>query len=127
MEAVRRTNLRLLLFAAIYLLISSAFVVANRHWPVGQTLWPYTGIGLAGILLFGFRIWPLILALNFALQLLHYSTGSAAAQAMAETVEVCTAAWLLARTGFRVTLERFRDAVLLLIVGGVAGAFLGAG
>src|SRR4051794_22924141 len=127
MEAARRTNLRLLLFAAIYVSISSAFVVANRHWPIGETFWPYTGIGLAGILLFGFRIWPLIFGLNFALQIIHYSALGAAAQALAETAEVCTAAWLLQRTGFRVTLQRFRDAILLLIVGGVAGAFLGAG
>src|SRR5436305_11266629 len=118
MEAVRRTNLRLLLFAAIYLLISSAFVVANRHWPVGEAFWPYTGIGLAGILLFGFRIWPLILALNFALQFTNYSVGIAAVQAVAETIEVCTAGWLLAKSGFRPSLERFRDAILLLSVGG---------
>src|SRR5436309_12094276 len=105
-------GLRLLLFAAIYVGMSSTFVAADRHWPIGETFWPYTGIGLAGILLFGFRIWPLIIALNFALQLIHYSAGGAAAHAMAETAEVCTAAWLLQRTGFRITVERFRDAIL---------------
>ena len=120
-------GLRLLLFAAIYVGMSSTFVAANRHWPIGEAFWPYTGIGLAGILLFGFRIWPLILGLNFLLQLTHYDPGIAAAQAAAETVEVCTAAWLLQRAGFKTELERFRDALLLLAVGGFAGAFLGAG
>ena len=120
-------GLRLALFAAIYVGMSSTFVAANRHWPIGEAFWPYTGIGLAGILLFGFRIWPLILALNFLLQLTHYSPGIAAAQALSETVEVCTAGWLLEKAGFRPQMERFRDALLLLAVGGLAGAFLGAG
>src|SRR4051794_25557586 len=71
---------RLALFAALYIAISSAFVIANKRWPIGEAFWPYTGIGLAGILLFGFRIWPLIIGLNFLLQLTHYGPGIAAMQ-----------------------------------------------
>src|SRR5438874_12278628 len=106
MEDARPNRIRVVLFALLYLAISSVFVSANRHWPIGEAFWPYTGIGLAGILLFGFRIWPLILGLNFALQLTHYSAGIAAVQAVAETIEVCTAGWLLAKTGFKPSLER---------------------
>src|SRR3954453_16649060 len=121
MKTHHLSRFRLALFAALYVVISSAFVVADKRWPIGEAFWPYTGIGLAGILLFGFRIWPLILGLNFLLQLTHYGAGIAAAQATAETVEVCTAAWLLQRAGFKPELERFRDALLLLTLGGLVG------
>ena len=55
---------RLFSFSLVYLGVGALFVFTDHYWPVGQALWPYTGIGLAGILIFGFRIWPLITMLN---------------------------------------------------------------
>ena len=118
---------KLLLFCVYYLSVSAIFIQMNSWWPIGQALWPYTGIGLAGVLFFGLRIWPLIALLNFSLQLLIYHPGLATAQACAEVIEVCTAGWLLQRARFDFSLQRLRDALILLVVGATMGSFLGAG
>lgn len=118
---------RLLLFSAVYLVVGFLFVATPYRSPVGQALWPYTGLGLAGALLFGPRIWPLLLLLNFVLQLENNSAGIAGAEAVAETLGVITSSWLLQRLRFNTLLQRLRDAVVLILVGCGVGCFPGAG
>src|SRR6266853_1780605 len=84
---------RLSLFSAVYLVVGLIFVATPYRSPVGQAIWPYTGIGLAGALLFGPRIWPLLLLLNFSLQLRNNSAAIAGTEAIAETIGVITSAW----------------------------------
>jgi integral membrane sensor domain MASE1 len=119
--------MRLLLFSAFYLLVGAAFLAINRRLPIGQALWPYTGIGLAGVLLFGFRILPLILILKLAIGLWVDSPASAAANAVAEVLEVSISAWLLHQLSFKPTFPRMSDAVKFLLAGAATGPLIGTG
>jgi PAS domain S-box-containing protein len=118
---------KLLLFSVVYVFVGFIFVAVNRQWPIGQALWPYTGIGLAGVLLFGFRVLPFIALLNFSLSLSHYPLGIAAGQTLAELVELCISAWLLRRLRFNNTFQKLSNTVIFLLAGAAAGPFVGAG
>ncbi|HJX84674.1 MAG TPA: MASE1 domain-containing protein, partial [Candidatus Angelobacter sp.] len=118
---------RLLFFCACYLLVGAGFLAIQRHWPVNQALWPYTGIGLAGVLLFGFRALPLIGLLNLALGLSRYPPEIAVAHAFAEVLAVSVSAWLLHQLRFHRTFLRMSDAVKFLLVGAAIGPLLGSG
>ncbi|HEV3316288.1 MAG TPA: MASE1 domain-containing protein [Candidatus Angelobacter sp.] len=118
---------KLLFFSVIYVFVGLIFVAVNRQWPIGQALWPYTGIGLAGVLLFGFRILPLIALLSFLLSLSHYPLGIAVGQALAEVVELWISAWLLRRLHFNNTFEKLSNTVVFLLAGATAGPLIGAG
>src|ERR1700682_1424279 len=118
---------RLLFFSAFYLLVGAAFLAVQRHWPINQALWPYTGIGLAGVLFFGYRALPLIGLLNLALGLSRYSPGIAIAQASAEVLAVLIATWLLRQLCFDRAFSRMSDAVKFVLVGAAIGPLLGSG
>lgn len=117
----------LLLFCAFYLLVGAAFLAIQRYWPINQALWPYTGVGLAGVLLFGYRALPLVGLLNLALGLSRYPPEIAVALALAEVLAVAVAAWLLDQLQFRTTFLRMSDAVKFLLVGAAIGPLLGSG
>jgi PAS domain S-box-containing protein len=118
---------RLLVFGAFYLFVGAGFLAIQRHWPINQALWPYTGIGLAGVLLFGFRALPLVGLLNLALGLSRYPPEIAVALAFAEVLAVSVAAWLLHQLRFHRTFLRMSDAVKFLLVGAAIGPLLGSG
>jgi signal transduction histidine kinase/CheY-like chemotaxis protein len=90
-------------------------------------LWAPTGIALAAVLLFGLRAVPGILVGAF---LVNFTVGGpptvAAGIALGNTAEAVVGAWLLRRAGFRTSLERVRDVLLLLGLGAVASPALSA-
>jgi serine phosphatase RsbU (regulator of sigma subunit)/anti-sigma regulatory factor (Ser/Thr protein kinase) len=73
-------------------------------------VWPPTGIALAAVLLWGFRVWPGV-ALGACLA--NAWTGIPAYAVLGitlgNTLEAVTAAYLLGRVDFRPSLERVRD------------------
>src|SRR3989442_1214530 len=109
-----RKNLRLLVkilvvaavyFAAARLGLSFAFL--NKSV---SPVWPPTGIAIAGILLFGYRMWPGILVGAFLVNLLTpQSIGVAAAIAMGNTLEALSAGVLLRALDFHISFDRARD------------------
>ncbi len=90
-------------------------------------LWPPTGIAVACLLWLGLRIWPGI-ALGACLVILWIGTldpvglGIAAGNTLAP---VC-ACLLLRRAGFRTTMDRLRDGVALVFLGGLAPMLISA-
>jgi signal transduction histidine kinase len=86
---------------------------------VATTVWPPTGIALAALVLGGVRIWPVIAAAAFAINL---TTGipawAAAIIAAGNALEAVIGATLLKRFGFDSRLARLRD--VLILVGGAA-------
>lgn len=90
-------------------------------------LWPPTGIALAGLLLIGLRIWPGIALGAF---LANISLGPSILTVLAITAgntlaPLCSYA-LLHRAGFRTRISRFRDALALVFLGGLAGMLISA-
>src|SRR5439155_24054030 len=80
-------------------------------------LWPPTGIALVGLLVFGRRVWPGIALAAFLVNApISASLGAAVAISVGNTLGPLLAALALHRLGFRTELDRFRDALALVVV-----------
>ena len=104
-------------------LVAAAYVVGARlglelALVNGQVtpVWPPTGIAVVAILIFGARVWPAIALAAFAVNLpLGPNPLGAALIAVGNTAAPLTAAYLLRATGFRLQLDRLRDAGLIVL------------
>jgi hypothetical protein len=84
-------------------------------------IWPPSGIAMAAILLFGYRVVPGIIlgSLCFNLSLDPYNPASFVSVA-GETLQAVTAAWLVTRFGGGAdSFNRVRDASVFVILGGL--------
>ncbi|AUG75437.1 membrane protein [Kitasatospora sp. MMS16-BH015] len=81
-------------------------------------LWPPTGVAVAGLLLFGLRVWPGI-AIGALAVIAGFGplTPGSFAIAAGSTAAPVAAVLLLGRMGFRVELDRLRDGVALVFLG----------
>jgi serine phosphatase RsbU (regulator of sigma subunit)/integral membrane sensor domain MASE1 len=81
-------------------------------------IWPPTGIALAALVLWGFRIWPGVALGAF---LANSWTGVPLVTVLGitcgNTLEGVVGAYLLRRVGFRPSLERLRDVLALVVLG----------
>jgi integral membrane sensor domain MASE1 len=93
-----------------------------------SAVWPPTGIALAAILIFGYRIWPgILLGAFIANATANESVGTACAIALGNTLEAVVGAWLLLQwVGFDKSLERIKDVVGLVVVGACLSTTLSA-
>jgi integral membrane sensor domain MASE1 len=83
--------------------------LASVHTNVSP-VWPPTGLALAAILLFGFRVWPGIFLGALAVNLTTPVPITAAVLiAIGNTVEAVVASGVLRAFGFRKSLDRARD------------------
>jgi PAS domain S-box-containing protein len=119
---------RSLALAAAY--AASAMVALRLGATLHDTppLWPAAGIAVAALCIGGLRLWPGI-ALGTIIAIAPRGNGLTltAAIALSTTVEALAAAWLLRRLfTFCVELRRARDAVALVLAGGVIGPAIGA-
>src|SRR5437763_11827649 len=111
MDARYGYPVRLAIVCAVYFGAAKAglaFAFANQSV---TSIWPPTGIALAAVLIWGYRMWPAIAVGAF---LANITTAgpvlSVLAIATGNTLEAVVAAWLLSRVaGFRPPLERGRD------------------
>ena len=124
--------LQILLVAVAYYL--SAKLGLRLALVRGQVtpLWPPTGIGLACLLLLGMRILPGITLGAFLVNIpIGPSVWVVVGISAGNTLAPLIAYLLLNRVGFRVELDRLRDAVALVFLGALGGmlvsATLGAG
>ena len=91
-------------------------------------VWPASGIALAVVLAYGYRVWPGLAASAFvvAFQSPVYLV-TAMGQAAGATLAAVTGACLLRRVaGFDPTLSRLRDALSLIVFGAFAGGAVSA-
>src|SRR6187401_84158 len=94
--------LRLRTFAAVLAVTAAYFGAAKLGLSMAVTaeqvsaVWPPTGIALAAILIFGYRIWPgILLGAFIANATANESVGTACAIALGNTLEAVVGAWLL--------------------------------
>jgi len=85
-------------------------------------IWPPTGIALAALLIFGYRMWPAIAVAAFAVNApISPSIGVAVVIAVGNTLAPVAAAFLLRRLDFHPEMDRLRD-VLALVLGAALAA-----
>lgn len=93
----------------------------------GALVWPPAGLALAALLLFGLRLWPGVVA-GALLEpwLAGFPPLAVLGSSLGIVVETVGSAWLLRRAGFRTSLDRVRDVLLLLAIAVLGGALTGA-
>src|SRR6267143_1146812 len=90
-------------------------------------IWPPTGIALVAILVFGRRVWPSIFLAALAVNLpIGPSPLGATVIAAGNTLAPLTAAAFLKRIGFRIELDRLRDAAALIVLGALVAMTISA-
>ena len=109
---------RVAIIAAVYFVAAKLGLTLALVAEQVTTVWPPTGLSLAAVLIFGYRIWPGILA---GALLANVTTNVpavvAAAIATGNTLEALAGAWLLRRVvGFDNGLERIRDVLGLVVL-----------
>jgi len=111
------------LLAASYVLAGRLGFTASAIHPIVSSAWPPSGIALAALLLFGMRFWPGIAIGAFVVNVTSgIVPAGAAGIAVGNTLEALLSAWLLTSfAGFRVSLDRLRD-VLALVLAAIASA-----
>ncbi|MGW5361351.1 MASE1 domain-containing protein [Actinopolymorpha pittospori] len=88
-------------------------------------LWPATGIALVAYLFVGVRAWPGILAGAFLSELSFISWQPALLTGIGNMLAPLCAYFLLRRVGFRINLDRLRDALALVFLGAFVGMAVG--
>ena len=90
-------------------------------------LWPPSGIAVASLLLLGPRVWPGIALGAFLVNVsLGPSLPAVLAIAAGNTLAPVCSYVLLRRVGFRVELDRLRDALVLIFLGAFTGMLVSA-
>ena len=79
-------------------------------------VWLPAGIAWAALILWGYELWPAIAAGSLFFYLINNAPFAIViAGSLGNTLEVLMAAYLLRKTKFNRTLDRFRDVILLLV------------
>jgi PAS domain S-box-containing protein len=91
-------------------------------------VWPAYGVALAAVLFFGNRIWPAVTLAAFVVAALSpESYLTALGQAVGSTLAVVSGSFLLHRIAkFDNSISRLRDALALVLLGGLASAMVSA-
>ena len=123
----RTTLVRFVLVAFVYWLAARLSLgLALVHGQV-TPIWPPTGIALVAILLFGRWMSMAVFAAALAVNLpIGPSPAGAALIAVGNTAAPLVASEILKRIGFRVELDRLRDAVALIVFAALVAMSLSA-
>jgi diguanylate cyclase (GGDEF)-like protein/PAS domain S-box-containing protein len=90
-------------------------------------IWPPTGIAVVGLLVFGRRVWPGIALAAFLVNApIGPSAIGASFIAAGNTLAPLLAAFLLQRVGFRLELDRLRDALAIVFLGALGSMVVSA-
>jgi signal transduction histidine kinase len=108
---------RVLALAAIYFAAARAGLALEAVAGFATLVWPPTGISIAALLIFGYRVWPGVLLGAVAA---NAASGAPLLVALAigigNTLEAVTATYVLRRvSGFRPSLDHIRDAISLIL------------
>jgi integral membrane sensor domain MASE1 len=126
--AERRLHLlRLLTVAGLYYGTARLGLSLASTVPSATAIWPPTGISLAAVLLWGYRMWPAIalgaFLANIDTDIPVYSTLGIT---VGNTCEALLGAYLLRLTDFRATFERVRDVMSFVILAALVSTTVSA-
>lgn len=100
----------------LYIASGRLGLAINPFGGFATLIWPPTGLALAGVILLGAKLWPVIFLGAF---LVNFSIGAPASAALGmacgNTLEALVAQSLLARFDFKISLQQIRDVVLLTL------------
>jgi integral membrane sensor domain MASE1 len=103
--------------AATYFVAAKLSLSMGAVGGVAAPVWPPTGLSLAALLIFGSRLWPGVAAGAF---LANWSAGvpvlAAVGMGCGNTLEALIGSHLLRRGDFRLSLERLRDVLSLIVL-----------
>jgi PAS domain S-box-containing protein len=119
---------RVAALAAVYLAAAKLELSLAFTHPSVSLVRPPTGIALAALLLFGYRLWPgVAMGAFLANATMDVSLATAAGIGMGNILEALTGAYLLRRfAGFRNSLERLQDALSLVVLAGALSTTVSA-
>lgn len=113
---VKRDILRSVALFLLYFLVAKLGLAISPDGRFAALVWPPTGLALAAVVLFGYRVWPVIL---LASTVANLSIGASPIIALgvstANTLEAFTGAFLLRKFKFDPRMERYRDILLLVV------------
>ncbi|MEO7481930.1 MAG: EAL domain-containing protein [Sulfuriferula sp.] len=114
--------------AAAYILVARfGFWMATYMHPGVSAIWPASGLALAGLILFGRRLWPGILLGAFIANWLDLDWRIALIIAAGSTLEALLAVWLLNRFDrFQSSLEHVHDVIKLALFAAPIACLVGA-
>lgn len=118
----------MLLLALVYWGSAQVGLISASHDIYASLIWPPSGISLAALLVFGYRVWPGIFVGAFFAELSLGLPGAAAAIiASGNTLEALVGCYLLRRIpGFNLALIRLRDLLALMVLGAGASTLISA-
>jgi PAS domain S-box-containing protein len=115
------------LLATVYFATATVGLSLGAVGGVATSVWPPTGVSLAALVLFGYRLWPGVaigaLSANLAAGV---PILGALGIAGGNTTEALLATCLLQRVGFRESLDRLRDVVALVTLAALASTTVSA-
>jgi|GEM_PF-1484492 len=117
---------QLVILAAVYFAVAKMGLSLASFRGIVTLVWPPTGVALAVLLLFGYRLWP---GIALGALLVNLSAGASLAAvgiALGNTLEAVVGAFLLNRVGLRYTLERLRDALSMVFLGAMVSPTISA-
>jgi len=116
-----------LVLAGVYFAASKlGFSVAYDAEQV-TLVWPPTGIALAAVLVWGYRMWPgIALGAFLANVTTNEPVLTATTIALGNTLEAVIAGWLLRRAWFHTDLGQVKDVLALLLYSAIASTMLSA-
>jgi two-component system, NarL family, sensor histidine kinase FusK len=123
-----RNAAKIIALAAIYLVVARAGLMLDAVAGFATLVWPPTGIALAALLCFGFRLWPgVALGAFLANVLASAPLPVALGIAAGNTLEALAAAYVLRRVvGFRGACDRLRDVLGLVLFAAVGSTMISA-
>ena len=123
----RALALRAGLLAALYIVIARLALLLHAESGFAGLVWPPTGIALAALLIYGYRLWPGIAVGAFVANAwVGASVPVALGIATGNTLEAVVAVYCLRRVGFQRSLGRLRDVAALTVLAAVASTTISA-
>lgn len=121
------TSVRAVPFTRLCIVLGTYFLAGRIGLAIPFTsgnvspVWPPAGIAVAAILVWGYGMWPAVLAgaflVNFFSPVPH---AASLGIALGNTGSALVAAWLVRKTpGFRASLPRLQDVLALVLLGGL--------
>jgi signal transduction histidine kinase len=114
--------------AAIYIAAARLGLMMDAVAGFATLVWPASGIALAALLTFGFRLWPGVFVGAFVANAwIGAPWAVALGIAAGNTLEAVIGAYLLMRVpGFRTSLDRVRDVLALVVLAAAASTAVSA-